>query len=297
MSLAEYTNSPPAMLSLLAAYHRWQKEEGLFQSRTDEVGQMQEALGLHTPVSRHLAPPPEVAFLATLPLLDVKELSTDDRFCGICHETFDAPQVQSQNTEKEAASRLPCGHVFGICCLSNWIDPRWDGRNNTYPYCRRKLFNKLSSYDTPEGLQARLDVIDWFGQNRENPPLTGQQDLLRSVTRHIVRRKVQDAFFEQHLDLSRLNRRLQEGWLGKQAKLPNIASQTGSLELQLRETLIKYISKKVQRALFEENALLHNQVENQRTAIEDSQTQHGSMQNRARSMYDQLRLLVKEMVI
>ena len=56
----------------------------------------------------------------------------EDQTCTICQENY------MKGPNPELALKLPgCGHVFGVSCISAWIN----GKKNTCPMCRKPILD------------------------------------------------------------------------------------------------------------------------------------------------------------
>lgn len=82
-------------------------------------------------------------------------VSTDhpeDPTCPICQEDYNKGPIQ------EFALRLPhCGHVFGVSCISAWIN----GGNNSCPMCRKPILDTLMTvYVTFFNIRGEEDEDD-----------------------------------------------------------------------------------------------------------------------------------------
>ena len=79
--------------------------------------------------------------VAQFPIVSKAELSYGDS-CAICHETY----------ASEDAVRLPCGHEFGLECISTWLSP--EGGRTTCPLCRHQLVPGATSAPDAEETRA-----------------------------------------------------------------------------------------------------------------------------------------------
>lgn len=65
----------------------------------------------------------------------------------------DSPESAGRNeiTGQDSATRLPCGHIFGLECLRRWFAPRSEmgGGGTTCPLCRRVVYVLDLGYDRP----------------------------------------------------------------------------------------------------------------------------------------------------
>ena len=77
-------------------------------------------------------------------IIAVKDIDRDNRTCPICSDPYaDRYTDQSPDGEK-TPMRLPCGHIFDLGCLLNWLLIDSDGHiRNTCPMCRTPLFHQI----------------------------------------------------------------------------------------------------------------------------------------------------------
>ena len=80
------------------------------------------------------------AFLNGLPRVGRGILERQDQRCSICMEDYGT--TPAANGIIERAVRLPCQHVFGSVCISDWVSSPVQGGagHNTCPLCRHELF-------------------------------------------------------------------------------------------------------------------------------------------------------------
>lgn len=93
--------------------------------------------------------------MADFPIVSRADLVYGDR-CGICRETY-STNVTSSGTVSEDPVRLPCGHEFGLECISTWLSPE-EGKNSC-PMCRHVLFPIASKIE--EGFVNLHHIEDW----------------------------------------------------------------------------------------------------------------------------------------
>ena len=109
-----------------------------------------------------------------MPLEEVLKREAETE-CGICKLEYKAPENADDKPEQPIV--LPCNHTFGESCLKKWLSPT-DGKGNTCPTCRRKLFPSWPSDDsapdeeiedfniTEHGLQQRRNDDEITAMNR-----------------------------------------------------------------------------------------------------------------------------------
>jgi len=249
MSGTEDTADLPALTSLLVAFQRWQKEEDFVEDWNERIESAKRTLGIHIPQPDPVPPPAALAFVARLPLIDLADLPKNRQDCEICGEKFHSLQENWKDPRDECAARLPCGQLIGRYCLAAWIDPYDERNNNTCPYCRRELFDKLPDQGTLSGLQARVAMYDWINQKMVGPPPPGQREYLREVTEQIVWVEIEDAYFEHFGHFIRLKQRLlEEGWSEEQMTPPGPNVPYEVTKLQISKSIIDDIDRQMQDA-------------------------------------------------
>jgi hypothetical protein len=89
------------------------------------------------------SPVPSSNYSRTLGFEDFQSdysVSTDSAL----NDLNDSPDFASLNeiTDQDSATRLPCGHIFGLECLRRWFAPRSErgGGGTTCPLCRRVVY-------------------------------------------------------------------------------------------------------------------------------------------------------------
>lgn len=91
-------------------------------------------------------------FIAQLPIVSETDLVYGNK-CSICREIY-GTKTTGNDIVAEDAVRLPCGHEFGIECLSTWLSPE-TGNNNSCPLCRRELFHAAA----PSRRNSEIDTV------------------------------------------------------------------------------------------------------------------------------------------
>jgi hypothetical protein len=88
------------------------------------------------------------SFIASLPVVPIQELSTNERVCNICTSPYRESTVgfTAINVSSENPVRLACGHIFGKHCIATWL-----AKGTTCPLCRRQFFEQY----TPQGSMRR----------------------------------------------------------------------------------------------------------------------------------------------
>ena len=193
------------MRKVLEAFARWRKEEGRADALRLDMTKLTDALGIGSlaEVTRAIPLPAPIAFLESLPSVDLAELTEDSRDCNICRQpmaplgSLTGDVVRDLNDDvNEAAKRLPCSHVLGLKCLALWFNPLDRANNNTCPFCRAVCFPKFSAKSTLRGAQARLDTLDWYIQVRGTGPTPNEAIQIQNLTSLVLRERIVQALLE-----------------------------------------------------------------------------------------------------
>ena len=204
MSSASQTPMP-AMRKAFEAFNRWRNGNALADALDLDISTVANALGIdfQAEVTRPIPCPAPIAFVRSLPSVDLGELTEDSRDCGICTQPMAAlgsltgDVIKNLNDDvKEEAKRLPCSHVIGLKCLEHWFDPLDPSNNNTCPYCRAVCFRKFPTASTLKGAQARLDAFDWHIQRRGTEATAEEAVQIQNLTSIILRNWLIDALIE-----------------------------------------------------------------------------------------------------
>lgn len=150
----------------------------------------------------HLSAPTSasLAFIMTCPYIDVADLPEDERNCPICPDPYHRLSDRARDLDLKVAQRLPCGHYLCNHCLFKWLDPFEQSNNNTCPFDRRVLFPKFPHSLNTEGIQARIDLVDWFNEARGRQPLGAERDATRDLKARLVERRLGEAVEEWDAD-------------------------------------------------------------------------------------------------
>lgn len=95
--------------------------------------------------------------------VEADTLDPEERACYICFQSFGF--AISNRGEPELPVQLPCGHVFGVTCISTWTL-----LNDSCPLCRRKV---LDINDCPVSRPG----LDSSSPNSSSSSLTAQEDI------------------------------------------------------------------------------------------------------------------------
>ena len=198
-----------AMRKLCEAFARWRKEAGRADALRLDMMKLTDALGIEfrAEVTRPIPCPVPIAFVKSLPSVDLAELTEDSRDCGICAQpmaplgSLTGDVVRGLHDDGEEAKRLPCSHVVGLKCLAHWLDPLERSNNNTCPYCRAVCFRKFPARSTLAGAQARLNAFDWHIQDRGTGPTAKEAVQIQNLTSIVLRDRLLEALLE--LEVSR----------------------------------------------------------------------------------------------
>ena len=208
-----------AMKKVLEAFARWGKEGGRADALHLDMTKLTNALGIEfqVEVTRPIPCPVPIAFLKSLPSVDLAELTEDSRDCGICAQpmaplgSLTGDVVKDLNDEvNEEAKRLPCSHVIGLKCLAHWFNPLERSNNNTCPYCRAVCFPKFPTKTTLKGAQARLDAFDWHLQLRGTGPTPKEAVQIQNLTSIILQDRLAEAFLELEASRAEVDKEVAE---------------------------------------------------------------------------------------
>ena len=208
-----------AMKKVVEAFARWRKEEGRADALRLDMIKVADALGIgfQAEVTSPIPFPAPIAFLQSLPSVDLAELPEDSRDCGICAQpmapldSLTGDVVKDLNDDvNEGAKRLPCSHILGFKCLAHWFNPLERSNNNTCPYCRAVCFQKFKRKDTLEGAQARLDAFDWHFQHRGTGLTPKEAVQVKNLTSIILRDRLVEALMELEASRAEVDREVAE---------------------------------------------------------------------------------------
>lgn len=82
----------------------------------------------------------------------------DEASCSICHNSFLAGETP------EIPVKIPCGHVFGMSCIVQWLS-RIDGNGDTCPICRRRVHGEPSNDPNLAALEEERYWLDTLTQS------------------------------------------------------------------------------------------------------------------------------------
>ena len=198
-SMSSPQNHPdkPAFTALLDVYTRWQDFEQTSAQGTSRPGNdsgYDEHAHLPIPKSAPLD------FIMSCPYIDIPDIPDDERSCPICTDPYHHLSDRAREPDLKIAQRLPCGHYLCGYCLYRWLDPFAQSNNNTCPFDRRVLFPKFAHFLSTEGIQQRLDLVDWFHQVRGRPPAGDERDLTLCLKLMLVQRRLGEAVDELEVD-------------------------------------------------------------------------------------------------
>lgn len=221
MSSPEHDTDSPAFAALQDAYARWQD----FEQKSAQ------GTGALTPSNVPLPTSPPLAFIMACPYIDVQDIPEDERSCPICTDPYNRLSDRAKNDRREkVAQRLPCGHHLCDNCIYQWLDPFAQSNNSTCPFDRRVLFSKFPPFLHTEGIQGRLDLLDWFNSARGRVPVGAERDRMAGLKTLLVERRLGEAIEELELDRSKADETLMA-----QSRIDAAALSACSRELQLFE--------------------------------------------------------------
>ena len=199
MSLFQHPPDTPASNALVDAFARWQDSEQIPAQATLSVSGVS---GIHGHAHRSVKTPASLAFIMSCPYIDVAEILEDERSCPICTDSYHYlnDHARLRDRDLKVAQRLPCGHHLCNKCLYQWLNPLAESNNNTCPFDRRVFFPKFPPFLNTEGLQGRLDLIDWFHEAYGQQPLRDERDRIKGMRAMLVERRLGEAIDELEVD-------------------------------------------------------------------------------------------------
>lgn len=147
----------------------------------------------------------------TCPYIDVPDLPKDERNCPVCFDPYHHLSDRVRDDEAKVAQRLPCGHYLCNHCLCKWLDPFEESNNNTCPFDRSVLFPQLPHFLDTEGIQGRVDLVDWLNGARGRHPVGAERDRTAGVKAMLVERRLEEAIEELELDRCKADSLMQSG--------------------------------------------------------------------------------------
>ena len=111
--------------------------------------------------------------------VELDDIEPEDQACDVCRQSF-RPSIDGASPEKPV--RLPCNHVFGKDCISEWIavspEPCFEHRNwdeegeeeeeeeaddrfRSCPKCRKRLRVQMPSGEQAAVIEARIHFWDF----------------------------------------------------------------------------------------------------------------------------------------
>lgn len=254
------------MVNLLEAFSRWEKECGQLVSAEVDVQAIAIGLGLGSRVQYSRPPhtPAPIEYITTLPCVDVEELSEHDRECGICTRPMCSPKdVIDFLTVDEAGLRLPCSHIIGSRCLTEWFSPFLGSNNNTCPYCRAVCFAQFPPKHTLQGSQERLNTIDWALEGLGRAPSPDEKERITELASGIFKYALNEAILEFERDRLEANE-------GAPGSTPLLLSLRGAVIHNLNSV---YVLTEVGQSLGQSQA---STIGGQTPANEEQETGHNA---------------------
>ena len=156
------------------------------------------------------APPSAaLAFIQSCPYIDLADIPEHERNCPVCFDPYHPlselgkPPQAKKEENIIFVQRMPCGHHMCNSCLYKWLDPLDERNNNTCPYDRSVLFPRFQSLPGAEGVQQRVDLIDWIYNVRGQPPAGDERRKASELKARLVEGRLGEAIRESevHLDL------------------------------------------------------------------------------------------------
>ena len=191
----------PAMTSLLNAYKGWRA----FEQTSAQTTPSPRNVPNHDDYANNPAPPSAALAIQSCPYADLADIPEHERNCPVCYDPYH-PLSELGKTPQEKweanivfVQRMPCGHYLCNRCLYKWLDPLDERNNNTCPYDRRIFFPKLSP--GTEGLQQRVDLIDWIYSVRGQPPAGDERSRSSGLKARLVECRLNEAILEADVDI------------------------------------------------------------------------------------------------
>ena len=163
------------------------------------------------------APPSAaLAFIQSCPYIELADIPEHERNCPVCFAPYHPLSALGKppHAKKEEniiiVQRMPCGHYMCNSCLYKWLDPLDERSNNTCPYDRRVLFPKL--LPGTEGLQQRVDLIDWIYSIRGQPPAGDERDRTSELKASLVEGRLGEAIRESEVHLGLMQFTITNAW-------------------------------------------------------------------------------------
>ena len=203
----------PHLTAVLNAYARWRHfEQGPAQGTATPRNLPRYDQHAHLSIS--LSPP--MAFLMSCPCIDAQKLPEDERNCPICTEPYHPLSDRGRDNHKvKFAQRLPCDHHLCDKCMYQWLEPFGASNNNTCPFDRRVLFPKLPPPFNTEGIQQRVDLLDWLTATQGRQFQGADRHLIAKLKATLVERRLGEAIEELELEGLRAENLILESKLGK----------------------------------------------------------------------------------
>ncbi|CAD6585555.1 MAG: hypothetical protein ASARMPRED_002191 [Alectoria sarmentosa] len=208
MSPPQSRPDTPAFNALLDAFARWQD---FGQMSTQGSISLSNVPGNDEHAHRSVTISASLDFIMSCPYIDVRDFPEDERNCPVCTDPYHdlSDRERDRDRDLKVAQRLPCGHHLCNHCLYKWLDPFEWSNNNTCPFDRRVLFPKFPHFLNTEGLQERLDLVDWFNEARGRQPLGVERDQTKGMKAMLVERRLGEAIEELEVDRVRANTLMQ----------------------------------------------------------------------------------------
>ena len=165
------------------------------------------------------------------PYIDAQDFSKNERKCPICADPYHPLSDRGRDDGKvKLAQKLPCGHHLCDDCMYQWLEPFGASNNNTCPFDRRVFFPKLPPPFNTEGIQRRVDLLDWLTATQSWQFQAADPNLIAKLKATLVERRLGEAIEELELDAVRAETLISESKNSKKVGGMDAAAHPGGLE-------------------------------------------------------------------
>ena len=202
-----------AITALRKAYTGWQAFEQALARTTPSPDNAPNHVN-----HAHNSVPPSAAllFIQSCPYIDLADIPVHERNCPVCFDPYHPLSELGKSPQEKKdeniifVQRMPCGHYMCNSCLYNWLDPLDQRNNNTCPYDRSVFFPKF--LPGTEGLQQRVDLIDWIYSVRGQPPAGDERCKTSELKARLVEGRLGEAIRESEVNLGLMQFTVTNAW-------------------------------------------------------------------------------------